>query len=150
MARLKTHNLYIICMEYHRSNKSPLCGLTPTPIATQIRYSYYIFLSQVWEEEVSLIWLDHSGSQPFNYIHHYGDKNTMADGRQVRFENACFTYMAFSCNSRTHSPVSMFHNLVKEKSFHKTCSRIHIYSIAYSGWGLLSITTPPGPTSQKV
>ena len=52
-------------MEYHRSNKSPLCGLTPTPIATQIRYSYYIFLSQVWEEEVSLIWLDHSCSQPF-------------------------------------------------------------------------------------
>ena len=51
-------------MEYHRSNKSPLCGLTPAPIATQIRYSYYIFLSHVWEEEVSL---DHSGSQPFNY-----------------------------------------------------------------------------------
>ena len=49
-------------MEYRRSNKSPLCGLTPTPITTQIKYSHYIFLSHVWEEEVSL---DHSGSQPF-------------------------------------------------------------------------------------
>ena len=50
--------------KYHRSNKSPLCGLTPTPIPTQIRYSHYIFLSKVWKEEVSLIGLDHSGFSP--------------------------------------------------------------------------------------
>ena len=59
------HNLYE--MPY-RSNKSPLCGLIPTSMHSYMHrsgISIIFFLSQVWEEEVSLIGLVPSGSQPF-------------------------------------------------------------------------------------